>query len=141
MSFVKTSKNSNIGRAIGGCKYDTTYCSGDEDRQLSETERLERILALTLRPVAVDGVCRVALLVEERLQLLGALLRLDKHKRQRVGTFKTQQMKNNLTVHGLAKNGVKKGAAQEEVLAYQKHSRDPGGMSAYHTPRPKQPSE
>ena len=63
-----------------------TYGGGDEDGRLPVTEAAQRLLALLLRPVAMDTRHRVVLAVEEVLERVRALLRLHEHEGQRVRT-------------------------------------------------------
>ncbi len=57
---------------------------GDEDRAPAGAEHAQGVLALALGAVAVDGSHRVAVVVQERLERVGSLLRLDEDERQRV---------------------------------------------------------
>jgi len=69
------------------CNESSTHRRGDEDRSFTESEVLQRLFALVLRTVSVYRLSWIAFLIEELLQLLGALLRLHKHQRQRVRTW------------------------------------------------------
>ena len=55
-----------------------TYCGGNKDGTFSASERSQRLLALSLRAVAVNAVHLVSLDVQEVLECVGAFLRLNK---------------------------------------------------------------
>ena len=63
-----------------------TYGCGHQNGSLADAELVQRVLPLPLRTVAMDTRGRVVLVVEEVLEGVSALLRLHKHKGERVGT-------------------------------------------------------
>lgn len=58
------------------------HISGHQDGRAARAEAAERLLALRLRAVTVNGRRRKPAAHEEVLQRIGAALGLDKHQRQ-----------------------------------------------------------
>lgn len=75
-----------------------TYSCSDEYRSFSQSEILQRLLALVLGPIAMDGLSWESLVIQELLELLCPLLRLHKHESERVRTFNQNKYNNQKTI-------------------------------------------
>ena len=123
----------------------STHSSSNKYRQLATPKRLQCFLALTLGSVTMDGVCRIAFLVEKRVKLVGALFCLDKHQRQRVWTWNIAANQMASIPARLHLTRIKMGQRTEVCnwsgcSTHQMHLGGQGGRNVCRTPPPRQPS-